>query len=224
MLRKSLIALIVLSLLVCCGSCNKIDGNLAAGSTISDGGYDYSESNGGGDEGGGVSSFSTGGYSGGLSPNTSLPTPATPAMLVNKEPAGNEKIVVDILENIKLKPDGTLDTTNKNYESDRKLSENLSKIQQKLKDDKSLTRFSFMMVKQINNPYSETLKIKLDPEYKNKTAYLFFINKDGEMESIWSGRDYISQKLDDQNLADGILSLNFGNVQEGTFILSFGDR
>lgn len=235
----SLILCVILSLLLISVGCDKIiDDNVAVGSiisrpdsdvsgatstpkkapeeTLSPAPFDYSgDYSGGGDEGGGITSFSSpeSKDESRLISDSSLPIPSTHAVVLTGG-------VVDILENVKLKPDGTLDTTNKNYLNDAKFCANLLRMKQEL-SDKKFNDVRFLTVVQKTNSDEGEVRIKLDSSYRRKTAHVFFVNENGSIVKLSSNKDYISYKLDEHNFADDILTLKFG-PQPGTFVLAFG--
>lgn len=188
------------------------------------GSYDYSGSSGGGDSGGGISSFSSGGSSSSSLPNPQLPDPANGAVLETPGRGLDEpKNIVDILENVKLRPDGTLDTTNKNYANDMALAHNLEQAKAQLREDKYFSNFYFLTVIQKSEGSGEPVRIKLDKSYKGKIAYVFFVNGNGDMVNMTESKDYVSYVLDENHFADNVLKVNFGS-EPGTFIIAFGAK
>ena len=224
-MSKMLLSLLLLLALTLLSGCAKIDTNLALGSVINEAdtttttsvptpeptppqsGYEDS-SYGGGDSGAGISSFSSGGYFGGGSSGISIsPLPDESkgkAVLVSSQSE------VSVLAGQKL----TI--------SDKNLQASIEEAQNQLKNDKKFSKFNFLIVSADQKLSDPNVKVSLNDTYKNKVAYVFSIDNEGNIQTRNnnSDKDSISYILDDQHFVNRELKLDFS--KEGTFLLVFG--
>ena len=249
-MKKTFLIFLLLAVLISSASCGKIvDPNAAKGSVIetteneetephpeptpeptpqpnSDyGDYSY----GGGDSGGGIVSFSSGGSSysgsGSSSDMDSLPkAQSIGAELISNLPSRmRDTREIDIFEDVSETADGSLTDAARDKINDENLKGKLENIRNILKTDRKFSNFFFLVVSQKNKPDRDNVKIKLNDTYRNKVAYIFFIDNKGNIKKINknSDKDYISYKLDGNNFMDDTLVLDFG-MNPGSFVISFG--
>ena len=66
------------------------------------------------------------------------------------------------------------------------------------------------------------IKIKLDPTYRNKKAYIFHYDKTGDLVNDAPGLKYITKILSAPDFVDNILSMNIEPFE--TVIIGFGTK
>lgn len=154
----------------------------------------------GGDSGGGIASFSGGGS--GI--QSLLPDPAK-----GKATTSSDNISILEGQNLRL--------------SDKNLEKALEDIKGELKDEKTYSQFSFLIVSTTNKLDDNNVKIKLNDTYREKTAYLYFMDTEGTLQKLYKNKDSLvySVTLDEKNFVNRELLLNFeGKV--GSVICCFG--
>lgn len=156
----------------------------------------------GGDSGSGIASFDSGNNSGSIvSP---LPDPT-------KGKATTSSSNVSILEGENLHP------------SDKNLENALEEIKRELKEEKTYSQFSFLIVSSADTQNGSTVKVKLNDTYKNKIAYLYFMDTEGTLQKQYKNKDSLAYSviLDEKNFPNRELTLNFVG-KAGSIICCFG--
>ena len=169
------------------------------------GSYDYDYSYGGGDSGGGIAFFSSGGG------GNCVPISPLPDATKGKATTGSQGVKILEGQNLTL--------------TDENLKKAFDVAQNQLKTDKRFSKFSLLLVSTEQKPTDGNVKLKLNDTYKNKVAYVYFVNSNGNIVKINpnSDKDYVSYTLDSEHFANNVLQIKFGN-QAGTFMIVFGSN